>query len=101
MNIDNLDGQLRQALRRETAPPDFARNVLARATPFWRRPVALALAAGLVTAAVIPPAISEHRRRERERALEAEAQLFKALTITQAQLRRVGARLQRNTRRPL
>jgi F0F1-type ATP synthase delta subunit len=103
----NIDDQLRRALKRESAPPDFAANVLARAKaetivlPFWRRPLTLALAAILLLAAVIPPVISEYRQRQRERALEARAQLLTALTITKAQLRRVSARIQRNTKRTL
>ena len=105
MNFNDFDDTLRGALRREPAPPDFAGTVLARARrsglPVWKRPVALALAAGLLLAVLIPPAISAHQRRERERAVEAEAQLVTALTITRSQLRRVSARIQRNTRRPL
>ncbi len=64
----NLDHQLREALRREPAPADFAENVLARIAPARHRsgrsPVALALAAGLALAAILPWAISEHRRRQ-------------------------------------
>lgn len=97
----NIDDELRSALRREAAPPDFTANVLAGArrlaAPFWRRPVTLALAASLTLAALIPPAISEHRRRKR--ALEAETQLLTALTIAETQLERVSATIQRNTRR--
>jgi hypothetical protein len=104
----NLDDQLRQSLRREPAPPDFAANVLARAAagrsviPFWRRPLTLALAAGLLVAALLPPSVAEYRRREQEeRAAEARAQLLTALSITKAQLLRVNARIQRNTRHTL
>ena len=97
----SIEDQLRSALRREPAPPDFAASVLAGtggiASPFWRRPVTLALAASLLLAALIPPAISEHRRRQR--AEEAEAQLVTALTIAETQLERVSATIQRNTRR--
>jgi hypothetical protein len=115
IDLDKFNEQLRGALRREPAPPDFAGKVLASArrsrvlpssvwrsrAPLWRRPLTLALAAGILMAAVMPPAIYEHRRRERERALEAKAQLAIAMSITQSQLRRVSAKLQRNTRRPL
>jgi hypothetical protein len=97
----SMEDQLRAALLREPAPPDFAAGVLAGARriaiPFWRRPVTLALAASLTLAALIPPAISEHRRRER--AEEAEAQLVTALAIAESQLERVSATIQRNTRR--
>jgi hypothetical protein len=103
----NIDDQLRSALKREPAPPDFAANVLAQVKaetpvlPFWRRPLTLALAAILLLAAVVPPVVSESQRRQRERALEARAQLLTALTITKTQLRRVSARIQRNTKRTL
>jgi negative regulator of sigma E activity len=103
----NIDDRLRAALKREPAPRDFAASVMARAkaeepvVPFWRRPLILVLAAALLLAAVIPPSVQEYRRRQQERALEAKARLLTALTITQTQLRRVSARIQRNSRRPL
>lgn len=103
----NIDDQLYRALKRESAPPDFAANVLARARaetpvlPFWRRPLILALAAVFLLAAVVPPVISEYQTRQRERALKARTQLLTALTITKTQLRRVNARIQRNTKRAL
>ncbi len=109
MSFDDkrFDDQLRQLLRREAAPPDFARNILARAaaiktvTPVWRRPATLALAAGLLLATLVPPSISEYQRRQEVRAEEARDQLFTALSITRTQLLRVSAKVKRNTRRPL
>jgi hypothetical protein len=99
----NLEEQLRGALRREPAPVDFAARVMARVPVviWWRRPMTLALAAGLAMAAVIPPAVSEYHRRERERAMEAKAQLVTALAITQFQLRQVSEKIKRNTRHAL
>lgn len=103
----NIDDQLRRALSRESAPPGFAAAVLAqveahkKVIPFWRRPLTLALAAIFLVAAIVPPSISEYQRRQQERALQARAQLLTALSITKAQLQRVSARVQRNTRHTL
>jgi hypothetical protein len=99
----NLEDDLRRALRREPAPADFAARILARTTlaktrvlPFRRRPVKLAIAAGLALAALIPPAVYQHRRQQR--ALEARDQLVAALAITKVQLEHVKERIRRNTR---
>ena len=97
----NLEDDLRRALRLEPAPADFAARVLSktRVVPFWRRPVALAIAAALALAALIPPAVYQHRRQQR--ALEARDQLAAALAITRVQLQQVRERIQRNTRHKL
>lgn len=97
----NFEDDLRAALRREPAPPDFAAKVIARTrmVPFWRRPAALAIAAVLLLAAMIPQAVQEHRRRQR--ALEARDQLILALSITRVQLQQVKDRIQQNTRHKL
>ena len=99
----NLEDDLRRALRREPAPADFAARILARTTlaktrvlPFRRRPVTLAIAAALALAALIPPAVYQHRRQQR--ALEARDQLVAALAITRVQLEHVKERIRRNTR---
>jgi hypothetical protein len=99
----NLEDDLRRALRRETAPADFAARILSKTTlaktrvlPFWRRPVTLAIAATLALAALIPPAVYQHRRQQR--ALEARDQLVAALAITRVQLEHVKERISRNTR---
>jgi F0F1-type ATP synthase delta subunit len=103
----NFEDQLRRSLRREAAPPDFAATVLARAAAsrnvisFWRRPLTLALAAGLSIAALLPPTVAEYRRRQEEQAAEARAQVLTALSITKTQLLRVSAKVQKNTRRTL
>jgi hypothetical protein len=98
----NLENELRDALRREPAPEGFAARVLvkSRAAPWWRRPAALALAAGLAVAALIPSAI-EYRLRQQRRALEARDQLMAALAVTRVQLQHVRERIQRNTRHTL
>lgn len=99
----NFEDDLRQALAREPAPPDFTAKVLAktrsgapRIPPFRRRPVTLAIAAALALAAVIPSAVYEHRQRQR--AIEARDQLVLAFSITRAQLEQVRTKIQRNTR---
>jgi hypothetical protein len=98
----NFEDELRGALRREPAPPDFAAKVLARVPgkaveiPRRRRPaLALAMAAGLALAALIPPAISEYHRRQEIRGLEARRQLLVALTITRTKLTEARVKLQR------
>ena len=110
----NFEDELRGALRREPAPPDFAAKVLARAQaessvpgnvitiPLWRRPaVAVAIAAGLALAALIPPAVSEYHRRQEVRGLEARRELLVALTITRAKLIEARTRIQRAQRHTL
>lgn len=99
----NLEDDLRRALEREPAPPDFAAKVLAKARgieprilPLWKRPATLAIAAALALTAVIPSAVYEYRRRQR--AIEARDQLVLALSITRAQLEQVRTKIQRNTR---
>ena len=103
----NLDDQLHQALKREAAPPDFAAQVIARAKadkrvqPMPRRVLTLALIAALLLAMVGPAAIANRQRRERQQAAQAREQLVAALNITQMQIRRVSAKLQRNSKGPL
>ncbi len=112
----NFEDDLRVALRREPPPGDFAAKVLAAAarqesevaSPFWRRPAALAfwrrpaawaVAAGLAAAAILPPAVLEYRHREELRALEAKHELLSALSITRAKLRQTKERVHRATAR--
>ena len=67
MNSDSFENELRAALRREAAPPDFARMLRARLPiPIWRRPALWAIAAALLLTALIPPAVSEYRNRQQE-----------------------------------
>jgi len=101
VNPEEFDNELRSALRREAAPPDFARKLRARMPipiPMWRRPSVWAIAASLLLAALIPPAVSEYREREQARAVEAHRQLVVALRITSVKLRRAKERVQRSTR---
>ncbi|HVW87484.1 MAG TPA: hypothetical protein VHB50_22510 [Bryobacteraceae bacterium] len=104
----NFEEELREAFRRESPSPDFAARVVARAAetkvtpiPFRSRPALWAIAAGLLLAAVVPPAVSEYHRRQEARALEARRQLITALTITRVQLRHTKERIQRATRHTL
>jgi hypothetical protein len=104
----NIEDGLRDALRREPAPVDFAAKVLARTVvsparglAWWRRPVTLALAAGLILGALIPTTIFEYRQREERRALAARNQLMAALSITRTRLQQAKARIQRQTRHTL
>lgn len=101
MPID-FEGELRGALRREAAPADFAKKLRARLPgfskaqiPVWRRPVVWAMAAVLLLAASIPPSVSEYRRRQRERGMEARRELMVALRITSAKLHQTRERIQR------
>jgi hypothetical protein len=111
----NLEDELRAALKREAAPPDFAAGVLWRARAvraesrsdfcpglsWWRRPMVLAFAACLLIAAIVPLGISERHRREERRAMEAKARLVTALTIANVQLRHMKEKLQRNKKSAL
>jgi len=94
----NFEDDLREALRHEPAPPDFAAKVLARTShrPPIRRAAVLALVAALAIAAIIPSAA--HQYRERQRALEAKDQLMAALAITRTQLQQAKEKIRRNTR---
>ncbi len=102
-----FEEDLRAALRREPAPPDFARKLKRRLpVAIWQRPVAWAIAAGLLLAAAIPPAAIEHRRQQEARAEEARAQeagrqLQYALQLTNSTLRQTRERIQRATKRAL
>jgi hypothetical protein len=90
----NLENELRQALRRQPAPTDFAANVLARvAVKKRRRVLAFAIAAGLAAAALIPPAVSAYHWRRQ--AVEAHRELLIALAITRTKLIETQARLER------
>ena len=97
---DAFEQQLSGALRREPAPPDFARRLKSRLPiPIWRRPVAWAIAAGLLLAAAMPPVVIEYRHREYAKALEARRELVLALKITSVKLRQTKERVQRSTQR--
>jgi hypothetical protein len=100
VNPDEFENELRAALGREAAPPGFARRLRARLPiPIWRRPVVWAIAAALLLAALVPPAVSEYQKRQQERAVEAHRQLVIALRITSVKLRQVRERVHRSTTR--
>jgi negative regulator of sigma E activity len=97
----NLEDELRTALRRKLPPSDFAGKVLAktvrknRVIPFWRRPAAMAIAAGVALAAVIP---SVYQYRRQQRGIEARDQLVLALSITKVQLQQTREKIRHNAR---
>jgi hypothetical protein len=98
----NLENDLRSALRREPAPPDFAARILKKTRgPLWRRPAMLALAAVILLAALLPTAEIQYHRRENRRALQARNQLMTALSITRVQLRQAREKVRRNARHTL
>lgn len=106
--MNDFEDSVRNALRREAAPPDFAVNVLAKvrapkviALPLWRRPVVWAMAAGVSLAAIVPSAALEYQRRREVQALEARRELFIALALTRTKLQQTRERIQRTTRHTL
>jgi hypothetical protein len=90
----NFEDDLRRALRREAAPPDFAARVLARTRQPRRFP--LAIAAAVLIAVLIPPGI--YRYHQHQKATEARDQLLAALSITSNSLQHVQQQIQHNTR---
>jgi hypothetical protein len=97
----NFEDDLREALRHEPAPANFAEKVLARTSGRrpGRRAAVLALAAALTMAAMIPPVL--HQYRQRQRALEARDRLMAALSITKVQLQQMKEKIRRTTRNRL
>lgn len=100
-----FEKDLREALRREAAPPDFAEKVLAKTVraplPMPRsqpkttlqRPFTLALAAAVAAMAIIPAVVIDYRHREEVRGLKARQDLLTALAITRDQLQLARARV--------
>lgn len=113
MSEERLHEALRESLRREQAPPDFAAKVLAKtsgkvAAPklavmpkrpksWLQRPMTLALAAALAAMAIIPAVVVEQHRREEARGLKAKQDLLTALAITREQFRIAKEKVQRTT----
>jgi len=96
---DDFELRLREAMRREQAPPDFAAKVLARAKAhkvveiaWWQRPVMLAAAALLILGIAIPEGLHWQQVRKAEHARE---QLILAMQITKSKLDSTRLRLQR------
>ena len=108
MNPDNesFENALRETLQRESAPPDFAANVFAKAgaprpvavKPWPRRPWTLALAATLAAMAIVPAVVVDYQRREQEKGLKAKRDLLTALAITKDQLQLAREKVRRTTR---
>lgn len=109
MSEERLHELLRESLRREDAPPDFAAKVLAKAPApkmvvipklpksWWRRPATFALAAALAGMVIIPTVIVEQHRREQERGLKAKQDLMTALAITREQFGEAKVKLRQTT----
>jgi F0F1-type ATP synthase delta subunit len=102
MNEESLEKVLRESLRREVAPADFAAKVLAAARadsakkpkPWIARPMALALAAAIGAMAIVPSVVLEYHRREEARGQQAKHDLLIALAITRNQLQQVRQKVQ-------
>ena len=94
----NLEDDLRRALQREPAPPDFAARVLARARPPRRFP--LAIAAAVAVAVLVPSGVYQYRQHQKAEAqrIAARDQLIVALSITRDTLQHVQQQIQHNTR---
>ena len=110
--MNDFEQEVKSALRRDPAPPDFTAKVLARVAdhegrakvvrlPVWRRPAPWALAAGISIAAIVPTVATEYRQRREARALEARRELLIALGVTRAKLQQTRERIQRTTRHAL
>lgn len=106
LNGDDFENEVRAALRRTPAPEGFAQRLSQRLRPeeknlptaTWRRPAAWAIAAGLLIAAALPPAVVQYRHSRREKAMEAARQVEFALRLTSAKLRETREKVQRATR---
>jgi hypothetical protein len=105
----NLDDQLREALRRESPPEDFAAKILAKTSglqviqtrkAWFQRPFSLALAAAVTAVAIVPAVVLEYQRREEARGIKARQDLIIALSITKEQLQQTKDMIRRTTRNP-
>jgi hypothetical protein len=110
MSEERLEKALRDSLRREEPPADFAAKILAqtvgapalqvvpkRARPWLLRPVGLALAAAITAIAIVPAVMVEQHRREEERGLRAKQDILTALAITREQFQQARAIVARTT----
>ena len=108
--MENLDEQLKNALRRVDSPPGFAERVLAQAKgerrpvrgSFWRAPMLRwAVAAVVIIAASV--GAFEYRREQRARAQgeAAKQQAVIALRIAGAKLKLAQAKVQHLSERQL
>jgi len=114
---ENLEDVLRESLRREAPPADFAAKVLAKAgaeapratlsvvagnsakKPWQRRSFTLALAATLAAVAIVPAVVLDYQHKQEEaRGLKAKQDLLTALAITRDQLQQAREKVRRTTR---
>lgn len=101
---DDLENQLRGALRREAAPTDFAAKIIARTPrsiarrPGPKRPLLLGMAAAVAAMAIVPSIVLDYQRREEEKGLKAKRDLLTALAITRDQLQQARTRVQQSTK---
>jgi hypothetical protein len=104
MSDEAFEKALRDSMRRQPAPQDFAAKVLEKAghakkTRTWlQRPLTFALAAAVAAIAIVPAVLVEHERREQERGLQAKRDLLTALAITRTQLQHAREKIQRTAR---
>ena len=106
MNEDSFERELRESLRREPAPADFAARVM-KATQIHamqthrpaRRSFTLALAAAIAAAAIVPAVIIDRQHRETEKRIQARQDLLTALAITRTQLELARQKVEFATRR--
>jgi hypothetical protein len=94
-----FEDQLRSALGRRQAPPDFARHVLARAARLERQRVLPwhSWAAGCLAASLLVGCLgfaNYEQRRELEQARDARGKVLQALAITSGKLRRIEKRVE-------
>ena len=94
-----FEDQLRSALGRQQPPPDFTRQVLARAARLDRPKVKSwhPWAAGCLAASLLVGCLSfanYEQQREREQAREARTKVMRALKITSVKLRHIEKRVE-------
>lgn len=101
MNFDDLEKDLKAAMTREPAPPDFSARLMARlekdrtpARSIWNW-TALPIAASVAAVVLIPMAEWQESKQQDEKALSARRELSMAIAITQDQLAKVRSRIQR------
>lgn len=102
-----FENEMRQALRHEPPPADFASRVLAKTGKpepalVRRRQSSLlpwALAACLAIGVAVPAEIYRQNYRKQEKAIQAARQLITALNITRTKLKQTRERVQRRSHR--
>jgi hypothetical protein len=98
MNDDDLELQLRAALKRKDPPLDFSRRVLAGVEPPRPKPIRAWMPIAMAATLLIGfGAVGVHRAQEARRADDAKRQLMLALEITSEKLGVVEQILDRST----